>query len=55
MICLVIIFIDLLITSFTGHGFVEDLMSLTLCCLIETGITVSVVLLYEVITGKDLL
>ena len=55
MICLIIIFTDLLITSFTGYGFVKDLMPLTLCCLIELGITVSVALLYEAITGKDLL
>ena len=55
MICLMIIFIDLFVTSFTGHGFVKDLMPLTLCSLIEVGIALSVFLLYETITGKDLL
>lgn len=55
MICLVIVFIDLFITSFTGHGFVNDIMLLTICSLIETGIALSAFLLYQAITGKDLL
>lgn len=55
MICLVIIFIDLFIRSFTGKGFLEEPMFLALGGLIEAGITLSIFLLYETITGKDLL
>ena len=55
MICLVIIFIDLFIRGCTGQGFLKEPMFLALGALVEVGITTSVFLLYEAITGKDLL
>ena len=55
MICLVIIFIDLFIRGCTGQGFLKEPMFLAIGALVEVGITMSAVLFYETITGKDLL
>ena len=55
MICLVILFIDLLINSITGNGFVEEPILLVVAGCLETILVLIGMGLYQTITGKDLL
>lgn len=55
MICLVILFIDLLINSITGHGFVEEPVLLVVTGCLEMILVLIGLALYQTITGKDLL
>lgn len=55
MICLVILFIDLLIKSITGHGFVEEPILLVVTGCLEMIIVLVALAIYQTITGKDLL
>ena len=55
MICLVILFIDLLINSITGDGFVEEPVLLVVDGCLEMILVLIGLALYQTITGKDLL
>ena len=55
MICIVILFINTLIKSITGNGFIEEPVLLMIAGYLEVMITSIALILYQTIIGKGLL
>lgn len=53
MICMLILFFDMVAQSF-GYGFLQEQITLVIAGLLEIGLLLTFLAIYQVATGKDI-